>query len=141
MMRLVVVHFRMFRRGQHRLCHGERFTYLLKRKRLQKIVLNPARQKIAVQAHVIHLACSDHDRSGFTDFGKRIDIVDRIARFRHVDEQDVRAGRNRKRLHGVAQATLVTFFDRPAHVVGGSADQLQRIVITDEGIEGITQSC
>jgi len=139
-MRLVVEHVGMLRCGQHRLRHRQRFADLFERQRLQQIVLNAAGQKVAVQANVVHLAGRDHDGAGFAHFGQCVDVVDRVARFRHVDEQDVRARGNRQRLHGIAQTALVTFFDRPAHVVRCGPDQIQRIVVADEGVEGVTQT-
>ena len=140
-MRLVVVHVGMFRRRQHRLRHGQRFADLVERQRFQKIVLNAARQKVAVQADVVHLARRDDHRARLADLGQRVDVVDRVARFGHVDEQDVRARRDRKRLDGVAQPALVALLDRPAHVGRRDADQLQRVVVADKGVEGVTQPC
>src|SRR3546814_12608901 len=92
-----------------------------------------------MKAYFVDLAGSDDDRAGCENLGQRVDVVDRIARFGHVDEQDVRTCRNRQRLNRVAQAALVALLDRPAHVARGDADQLQRVVVAYKGFEGFTQ--
>src|SRR5690606_40337613 len=54
--------------------------------------------------------------SDLADLGQGVDVVQRIAAFRQVDHQDVRACRDRERLDGVAQAALVALLGLPAHL-------------------------
>jgi uncharacterized sporulation protein YeaH/YhbH (DUF444 family) len=122
-----------------RLRIGQRVADLIERQRFQEVILNAARQEIAIEANVVDLARRDDDGAGFADLRQRVDVVDRIARLGHVDEQDIRARRDRQRLHRVAQAALVALLDGPAHVGGGDADQLQRIVVAHKGVERVTQ--
>src|SRR3546814_10517221 len=43
------------------------------RKRLEQVVVDAARDQIAVEAHVVDLAHGDHDRARLADFGQRVD--------------------------------------------------------------------
>ena len=105
----------------------EAVPQLVDREGLQQIVVDPAGDEVAVEPHVIHRAGGDHDRPGLANFCKRVDVVQRIRGLAKVDEQDVRAGRNRERLDRVAKATFVDLFrappvldgNRPKHIGGG----------------------
>ena len=124
---------------EHRLCAGERIAQLVGAERLEQIVLDTAGDEVAVQPDIVDLARGDDDGAGFADFGKRVDVVQRIAAFGQVDEQDLRAGGNRQRLDGVAQAALHDLVGGPTKF---DRDRTQRIgghVVADEGGEGFAQ--
>jgi hypothetical protein len=72
--------------------------------------------------------------------GERVDVVERVARFGQVDEQHVRAGGDRERLHRVAQPALVDLLRRPAELDRDRAHQLCRGLIADKGGERIAAS-
>jgi hypothetical protein len=128
------------RARQDRLGVREGVAQLVDREGFQQIIMDAAGDQVAVEADIVDLAGGDNDRAGLADFGEGVDVIERIGRFRQIDEQDVRTRRNRQGLDGVAQPALVHLFgrpamldrDRPQHVGGG--------VVADEGREGIAQT-
>jgi len=84
-------------------------------------------------ASIVDLAHRDNHGARLADFGKRVDVVQRVAAFRQVDQQDVRAGRDRKRLDGVAKAALVALFRLPTHVDDDRAQHVERGLVAQEG--------
>jgi hypothetical protein len=119
---------------------GEGVAQLVGGERLQEIVLDAARDEVSIEPHVVHLAGRDHHRAGLAYLGERIDVAQRIARFAEVDEQDARAGRDRKRLHRVAQPALVHLFRRPAMLHRNRTEHVRRRVVADESGERIAKA-
>ena len=124
-------------RGENRLRFVERIAHLARGERLQKIIVNPAGDQIAIQTHVVDLAHGDHDGPRFAHFGERVDIGQRVAAFGKIDHQDIGAGRNRERLDRVAQATFGAFFRRPAQFRDDRPQRIDCGVVAQEGGEGI----
>ena len=81
------------RAGDGQLGIGEGVAQLVGREGLQQIILDAAGDEVAIEADVVDLAGGDHHRAGLADLGERVDVVQRIAALREVDEQDARAGR------------------------------------------------
>ena len=127
-------------RKEYRLRLRQCIAQLVSAKGLQQIILNAAGDEVAIQADIVHLARRDHDSAGFAHFGKAVDVVQRVAAFGHVDEQDLRACADRKALHGIAHAALVHLFRGPAHFGGDHRQQIMAMIIADEGVEGIALS-
>src|SRR3546814_9420239 len=92
-----------------------------------------------IKADVVHLAGGDHDRSRLAHLGKGVDVVERIAGFAQIDEQDVRARRNRQRLDRIAQAALVDLLRRPAVFDDDRPEHFRRLLAADEGGERFAQ--
>ena len=80
------------RRSEDHLRMRQRIAQLRGVQRLEQIVVNAARQQIAIEPHVVHLPDGDDHRAGFAHFGQGVDVVQRIAAFRQVDEEDRRTG-------------------------------------------------
>ena len=76
------------RAGDGQLRIGEGVAQLIGREGLQQIILDAAGDEVAIEADVVDLAGGDHHRAGLADFGERVDVVERIAALRQVDEQD-----------------------------------------------------
>ncbi len=76
------------RAGNGHLRIGEGVAQLVGGERLQQIVLDAAGDEVAIEADVVDLAGGDHHRARLADFGERVDVVERVARFAEVDEQD-----------------------------------------------------
>ena len=113
---------------------------LVDRERLEQIIVDAAGDEVAVEAHVVDLPGGDDDRPRLADFGERVDVVERIGRFRQVDEQDVRAGRDRQRLDRVAQAALVDLLRRPAVLDRDRPKHVGGRIVADESRERIAQT-
>ena len=90
------------RTGQDRLRIRERVAQMIDRERHEQIVVDAACDEVAIEADIVYLARCDHDRPRLADFRKRVDVVQRVSRFREVDEQDVRARGDRQGLDRVA---------------------------------------
>src|SRR3546814_15998985 len=79
-------------RIEYSLCLRENFAKLVCAEGLQQIILQPAGNEVAIKTHIIDLpGCNDHG-SRFAHFSETIDIVQRIARFRYIYEEDIGAG-------------------------------------------------
>ena len=113
---------------------------LVDREWLKQIIVDAARDEVAVQADIIDGAGRDHDRARLAYLRKRVDVVERIGGFAQVDEQDVRAGRNRQRLHRVAKAALVDLLRRPAVLDRNRPQHVGGRIVADKGRERITQT-
>ncbi len=140
--RLVGLRFAARTRQDH-LRMSERVAQLVDRERLQQIIVDAAGDEVAVKADVVDLARGDDDRSGLADFRKRVDVVERVGRFRQVHEQDVRAGGDRQGLHRIAQAALVDLFRRPAVLDRNRPKHIGGGIVADEGREwiAVTRAC
>ena len=119
---------------------AERVAQLVGRERLQQIVLDAAGDEVAIEAHVIDLPGGDHDRAGLADLGESVDVVQRVARFRQIDEQDVRAGGDGQRLDRIAQAAFVDLFGRPAVLDRDRAEHVGCRIVADVGGERVARS-
>ena len=128
------------RARQDRLGMREGVAQLVDRERLQQIIVDAAGDEVAIQAHVVDRAGGDHDRARLAHFGERVDVVQRIGRFAEVDEQDVRAGRDRQRLDRVAQPALVDLLRRPAVLDRNRPQHVGGGIVADEGGERIAQT-
>ena len=60
----------------------EGVAQLIDRERLQQIIVDAAGDEVAIQADVVDRARRDHDRARLADFGKRVDVVERVGRLR-----------------------------------------------------------
>ena len=125
------------RGAEHRLRLVERVAQLPRRQGLEQIVVNTARQQVAIQAHVVHLPDGDDDGARLAHFGQRVDVVEGIAAFGQIDHQDVGAGRHGQGLDRVAQSALGAFFRLPAQFDDDGPEHVERGFIADEGGEGI----
>ena len=92
----------------------EAVAQLVHREGLEQVVVDAARDQVAIEAHVIDLACRDYDRAGLAYFSESVDVVERIAALRQVHEQDLRACGDGQRLHGIAQATARRRIEAPS---------------------------
>src|SRR3546814_2538211 len=88
---------------------------------------------------LVDAAGCDHDRARLAHLRQRVDVIDRIAGFRQIDDQHRGAGRHRQRVDGVPEPTLVDRLHRPADLVQDRADALCRLVIADKGGKGFPQ--
>ena len=61
---------------------GKCIAQLIGAERLQQIVLDATCDEITEQTDVVDLSRSDNDGAGFADFGKRIDVVERVTAIR-----------------------------------------------------------
>ena len=119
---------------------GEGVAQLVDRERLQQIVVDAAGDEVAIEADVVDGAGRDHDRARLADFRERVDVVERIGGFGQVDEQDVRAGRDRQRLDRVAETALVDLLRRPAVLDRDRPKHVGGRIVADEGSERIAQT-
>ena len=122
---------------EDRLCLIERIAQHTGAERLQKVIVDAAREQVAIKAHVVHLADRDHHRAGLAYFGQRVDVVERVAAFRQVDHQDVRTGRDRQGLDRIAKPALVAFLGLPAEFDDHRAQHVERSFVAQECGEGI----
>ena len=63
----------------------EGFAQVIGAKGLEEVILQPAGDEVAVETDIVDLTGRDDYGSRLTYFGQAIDVVDRIARLRHVD--------------------------------------------------------
>src|SRR3546814_19692015 len=104
------------RRIEYSLCQRENFAKLVCAEGLQQIILQPAGNEVAIKTHIIDLpGCNDHG-SRFAHFSETIDIVQRIARFRYIYEEDIGAGGHRERLNIISHPAFVYFFRGTPHL-------------------------
>ena len=120
---------------QHRLRLQDGIADLIRPHGLEQIVVQAARDQVAIQPDVVDLAHGDHHGAGLADLGQRVDVIEWIARFRKIDQQDVGACGDRQRLDCIAQAALAALFRRPAHVDRHRAHDVERRLVTDKGRE------
>ncbi len=125
------------RGAENRLRLIERVAQRRRGKRLEEVVVDSACEQIAVEPHIIDLPDGDHHGARFANLGQRIDIVERVAAFRQIDEQDVGAGTDRERLDRVAQTALVAFLRRPAEFDDHRTQHVERILVADIGGERV----
>ena len=128
------------RAGQQHLRMDEGVADLVGAERFQQIIMNAAGEQVAVEVHVVDGAGRDDDRSRLANLGERVDVVERIGRFRQVHEQDVRARRDRQGLDRVAQPALVDLLRRPAVLDRDRRHQVGRCLVADEGREGVAKA-
>src|SRR3546814_4986844 len=72
---------------QRRLRAEECLAQSVRIERLQQIVLDAARHQIAIEANIVDAAGCDHDRARLAHLRQRVDVIDRIAGFRQIDDQ------------------------------------------------------
>ena len=124
-------------RGEHRLRLVQRIAHLAGRERLEQVVVNAAREQVAIEAHVVDLADRDHDRAGLADFGQRVDVVERIAAFRQVDHQDAGLAAIDSDWTALRRPPLAHFSGCPAHFDDDRTQHVERGIVADEGGERI----
>ena len=130
-----------FARGhEHRLRLRQGIAQLVRAEGFEQIILDAAGDQVAIEAHVVDLARRDHDRAGFAHFGQAVDVVQRIAAFGHVDEQDLGRRGDRQGLDRIAHPALVHLFGRPAHFRRDGAQHVETVIVADEGVKRITQA-
>ena len=121
----------MPRTVQNGLGMGKGFAKLVSAEWLQEIVLDTARHEVPIQADIVDFTCCDHNGARLANLGERVDVVQRIARFRQVHKQDVGACRDRERLDRITQATFVDLFNRPAHFRANGANGVGGSIVAD----------
>ena len=78
---ILLVAIRVARTGENHLRLGQGVAKLICVERFQEIILDAARQQIAIQANIIHLTGSDNDRSRLAHFCEAVNVIQRIAAF------------------------------------------------------------
>ena len=119
---------------------SESVAQLIDGERFQQVVVDAAGDEIPIEPDVVDGTGRNHDRAWLADLCKRVDIVERVTQLAEIDEQDVRARRDGKRLHRIAKATLVDLLRRPAMLDCDRPKHVGGCVVADERGERITQT-